>query len=282
VASPEAVVSAVYDILSGSATDERDWTRFRSLYAPNARLVAATRDADDRSVVDMFSVDEYIASLRPILASADFHEREVAQCVDRHGHVAHVRTDYEMSRNPLEPAFHQGAASIQAVLVGGRWWILHEIWDPGADRLSAPASATQNGTSPSPDTLLRTVYGVLSGPARQPRDWSRFRAVHTPDARLVPVGRAADGDAGVEILTVDGYITSRQAILASGDFFERELSCRVDQHGCTAHVLSHYEAARTPDGPAFRRGLNSFQFVRDRGRWRILHGIWDAYASELG
>src|SRR5687768_17690896 len=39
VASPEAIVTAVYDVLSGRAGDERDWDRWRALYAPDARLI---------------------------------------------------------------------------------------------------------------------------------------------------------------------------------------------------------------------------------------------------
>lgn len=141
------------------------------------------------------------------------------------------------------------------------------------------AGASADGAAP--ETLLRAFYELISGPASLPRDWNRLRALLAPDARLVPLGRDVNGDPVVEIFTVEDYIASRQVILAAADFYEREVDCRVDQHGAIAHVESRYEASRTPDGPAIRRGMNLFQCIRERGRWWILHGLWDSYASEM-
>ena len=39
VASPDAILAAVYEVISGPAGQARDWDRFRSLYLPGARLV---------------------------------------------------------------------------------------------------------------------------------------------------------------------------------------------------------------------------------------------------
>lgn len=39
VKSPDAIVSAVYEAVSGSAGEERDWDRLRSLFLPEARLI---------------------------------------------------------------------------------------------------------------------------------------------------------------------------------------------------------------------------------------------------
>jgi hypothetical protein len=148
----------------------------------------------------------------------------------------------------------------------------------------SPEGASPEGASPegaSPEALLRAFYQVVSGPATVPRDWGRLRTLLAPDARLVPIGRDANGEPVVEILTVESYIASRREILAAADFYEREVDCHVDQQDATAHVLSRYETSRTPDGPAMHRGMNSFQCIRERGRWWILHGLWNSYASEL-
>ena len=45
VASPEAIIAALYDVISGPTSQPRNWERFRSLFAPGARLV------DRKSVV---------------------------------------------------------------------------------------------------------------------------------------------------------------------------------------------------------------------------------------
>ena len=37
VASPDAIIAALYDVISGPAGQPRDWNRFRSLFAPGAK-----------------------------------------------------------------------------------------------------------------------------------------------------------------------------------------------------------------------------------------------------
>src|SRR5450432_4263344 len=39
VASPDAILAATYDVISGPAGQQRDWDRFRSLFYPGARLI---------------------------------------------------------------------------------------------------------------------------------------------------------------------------------------------------------------------------------------------------
>ena len=39
VASVDAIIAALYDVISGPAGQARDWTRFRSLFVPGARLI---------------------------------------------------------------------------------------------------------------------------------------------------------------------------------------------------------------------------------------------------
>src|SRR5271154_7616598 len=41
VASPDAILAATYDVISGPAGQPRDWDRFRSLFLPGARLIPA-------------------------------------------------------------------------------------------------------------------------------------------------------------------------------------------------------------------------------------------------
>ena len=41
VKSIDAIVAAVYDVISGPAGQKRDWDRMRSLFVPGARLIPA-------------------------------------------------------------------------------------------------------------------------------------------------------------------------------------------------------------------------------------------------
>ena len=39
VSSPEAIVAAVYDVISGPAGQKRNWDRMRTLFVPDARMI---------------------------------------------------------------------------------------------------------------------------------------------------------------------------------------------------------------------------------------------------
>jgi len=79
VSSPEAIVAAVYEVLSGRAGEERDWARWRILYAPNARLIPIEKDADGTTAPSVLSPEEYIASRKSLLSAGDFYEWETGR-----------------------------------------------------------------------------------------------------------------------------------------------------------------------------------------------------------
>ena len=79
VASPEAIVKAVYEVLSGRADESRDWDRWRPLYAPNARLIPIERDSEGTPTPHALALEEYIQSRTPFLAAGDFYEWETGR-----------------------------------------------------------------------------------------------------------------------------------------------------------------------------------------------------------
>src|ERR1700676_5711130 len=46
VATPDAILAATYDVISGPAGQERDWDRMRSLFFPRARLIKTKTDKE--------------------------------------------------------------------------------------------------------------------------------------------------------------------------------------------------------------------------------------------
>ncbi|HEX6940421.1 MAG TPA: hypothetical protein VF158_13485 [Longimicrobiales bacterium] len=131
VASIDAIIAALYDVISGPAGEERDWDRFRSLFVPGARLipVAVPRGGGPaRAVVG--SVEDYIARSGPILVERGFFEREIARSTERFGHIAHAFSTYASywKRDDAEP-FARGINSIQLMYDGTRWWIVTVYWD---------------------------------------------------------------------------------------------------------------------------------------------------------
>jgi hypothetical protein len=84
----------------------------------------------------------------------------------------------------------------------------------------------------------------------------------------------------VRVLTPQDYIRRVEPIFAKEDFWERECSKQVETFGRVAHVLSHYESLRDPDGEPFERGTNSIQLFNDSLRWWIVSIMWNTARGE--
>ncbi len=124
------------------------------------------------------------------------------------------------------------------------------------------------------DSILRTMYELLSGPAGAARDWARFRSLFIEGARLMPIVSEV-GKAVIRVLTVEEYIQRVEAIFEKENFWERETERKAEQIGNFAHVLSAYESLRSPEGPPFEHGVNSIQIFYDGKRWWVVSSMWN-------
>jgi len=150
VASPDAVIAALYDVISGPAGKKRDWDRFRSLFAPGARMIsvgprlAATGGGFRARVL---SPEEYIAASGPILENNGFFENEIARRTERFGDILHAFSTYEGRRTSLdEKPFLRGINSIQLYSDGARWWIVTVLWQPESPTNSCPPNISPADT----------------------------------------------------------------------------------------------------------------------------------------
>lgn len=126
------------------------------------------------------------------------------------------------------------------------------------------------------ESIIRTAYALLSGRASEPRDWDRWRSLHAPGARLIPLEQDADGRTMARVMSPDEWIASRTPFFSEQDFFEYETAREELRCGALAHVWSSYEGAHEPGGNPIRRGVNSIQLWHDGSRWWILSIAWDA------
>ncbi|MBK8098340.1 MAG: DUF4440 domain-containing protein [Planctomycetes bacterium] len=134
VASVDAILEALYDVISGPAGKARDWARMRSLFHPDARLVPMLKAQDGGMRSVLLKVDDYITRSGPMLERDGFFEQEIARRVDAFGDFAHVFSTYEGRRKAgdAEP-FLRGINSIQLVRQQGRWFVLQILWEQEAD-----------------------------------------------------------------------------------------------------------------------------------------------------
>lgn len=133
------------------------------------------------------------------------------------------------------------------------------------------------------DSILKSLYEVISGEAGQPRDWSRFRSLFHKDARLIPTS-AKNPQTGLvtsRALTPDDYVTRVEPIFAKEGFYEIEIARKVDTFGSISQVFSTYESKKTKtDRKPFMRGINSIQLLNDGKRWWIISVYWQQESPE--
>ena len=79
VSTPDAIIKAVYNVISGPAGKERDWERMKSLFIPGARLIATGRRQAGGYGSRVMTVDDYILSNGPYLIKEGFFENEIAR-----------------------------------------------------------------------------------------------------------------------------------------------------------------------------------------------------------
>ena len=130
VSSLDAIMKAVYDVISGDAGKARDWDRFRSLFHKDARLIPSGKNAQTGVVgARVLTPEDYITRSGPFLEKEGFHERELARHVDMYGNIAQVFSTYHAFKkaDDKEP-FMRGINSFQLLNDGKRWWVVTIYW----------------------------------------------------------------------------------------------------------------------------------------------------------
>ena len=97
VKSIDSILAALYGVISGPA-GERDWNRFRSLFLSQARLTAATKNADGSSRVRPMGVEDYAKGAGSYFLQHAFFESPIVNRVETFGNITQVFSSYESRR----------------------------------------------------------------------------------------------------------------------------------------------------------------------------------------
>lgn len=143
------------------------------------------------------------------------------------------------------------------------------------------APAARPADVASPEALVAACYDVISGPAG-PRDWSRFRSLFLPSARMTVAGVGKDGAVHLRVLGIDDYVARAGGAMAKEGFVERGVRNQTLRWGHTATVRSVYESRHAAgDATPFAGGVNTFNLVNDGGRWWVASLQWEASSPSL-
>ena len=135
VQSLDAVVAAIYDVISGPP-GARDWNRFNSLFATDARLIAVRVPKEGRPTLVVMTPKDYADKAGSYFLEHGFFEHELSRKTDSFGAMTHIYTTYESRETKDGKPIDRGINSMEFFNDGQRWWCVEIYWD--AERAGNP------------------------------------------------------------------------------------------------------------------------------------------------
>jgi hypothetical protein len=140
VASPDAIIAAAYDVISGPAGQKRDWNRMRSLFYPGARLIRTAPKKEGGMAATSLSPQDYIDRASIYFEKNGFSEKEIARHTEQWGNILQAFSTYESRHDAKDVMpFARGINSFQLFSDGTRWWILTIYWEEEGPENPLPA-----------------------------------------------------------------------------------------------------------------------------------------------
>lgn len=142
VESIDAIMTAVYDVISGARGEARDWDRFMSLFIPEARLIPSGRNSQGQHGYQVLTPQQYRETSGPWLVENGFFETEAHRVVERWADIAHVFSTYNSYQTAADMEagnhFMRGINSFQLMFDGERWWVVTIMWEGEAPNRPIP------------------------------------------------------------------------------------------------------------------------------------------------
>ncbi|MBZ4330651.1 nuclear transport factor 2 family protein [Corallococcus sp. AS-1-12] len=145
VKSQDAILKALYDVISGPAGAPRDWQRFRSLFYPGAQLIPLAKPPGATTLAARpITPEDYVAWGQESTATHGFFEKEIARQTHAFGALVQVMSTYEARGTQDGLLIAKGVNSIQLFNDGQRWWVMNIFWiDEKTAGLAVPGDVTQ-------------------------------------------------------------------------------------------------------------------------------------------
>jgi len=127
VKSADAIIAALYDVISGDPNTPRDWDRFKNLFKPEARLIPTRKSDKSELTIKSLTPDEYV-QLFSSRISTGFFERELHHKIETYGTLVHIFSTYETKEKKDGPVTNRGINSIQLFYDGTRYYVVTIFW----------------------------------------------------------------------------------------------------------------------------------------------------------
>ena len=141
VASQDAIISALYEVISGDKGVKRDWERFEYLFTPEARLIPSGKNQAGKFGYRIITPKEYGENNGPWLEENGFFEKETHRKMETYGSLCHIWSTYDSYHASTDTTpFTRGINSIQLMHDGERWWIMQIYWLGETEETPLPAA----------------------------------------------------------------------------------------------------------------------------------------------
>jgi hypothetical protein len=127
VKSVDAIIAALYDVITGEPNSPRDWERFKYLFKPEARLIPTRKDDKGELTIKALSPEEYVQLFQSRIPTG-FFERELSRKVESYGTVTHAFSTYETKEKKDGQVTNRGINSIQLFKDKDRYYIITIFW----------------------------------------------------------------------------------------------------------------------------------------------------------
>jgi hypothetical protein len=127
VSSEKAILSALYEVISGEPGEARDWERFKYLFTKDAFLIPTNKSTAGVFGYRKMTPEEYINFFSTRIKTG-FFEKELKHELVSFGTIAHVFSTYETKETKNGPITNRGINSIQLFYDQNRYYIMNILW----------------------------------------------------------------------------------------------------------------------------------------------------------
>src|SRR5437879_12821135 len=115
---------------------------------------------------------------------------------------------------------------------------------PARHHVVVPAVAPRAADVATVDGIVQAYYDVITGPAGQPRPWSRDRSLYIADLRFVATGVGKQGPYA-RVMDHQAFVDGSDSSMVHDGFFWREVDRVPRLYGNIVQVFVPYEERRT-------------------------------------
>ncbi len=136
----DGIIHALYDAISGPVGEERNWDKFRNLFAENARMYSAVPVKDSSAALRCITPQEYAERNKTRFSDIGFYEEELYRITNTFGAGTQVLSTYELhfTNKDGEQEITKGINNIQLFFDGDRYFIVSVFWDANSKNIEVP------------------------------------------------------------------------------------------------------------------------------------------------